>query len=329
MVTQVYIEEAVRHHARTAKLLEHYSGKPHLYLKRHQEVFNPRGQNFRLQKQNPSLIIAEKHGTRIHAAPPAYGTGGEQHYYFSHMLNCVYDCRYCFLQGMYRSANYLVFVNFEDFVQDIGATVEAAGDSEVWFYSGYDCDSLAFEPITGFAEFFIPKFFQWPNAILELRTKSTQIRALLQMQPLDNVVIAFSLNSDAIASNIEERAPSIEKRLDAMYKLQQAGWKVAARLDPLIWYAEFEQGYENLIQRMAEQLDCEALHSVSLGSFRLPDGFFKILAKLYPEHWLFASGIQAREGQHGYTEQVTKLLLDYCENKVNQSMPSTKIYRHQ
>ena len=112
-------------------------------------------------------------------------------------------------------------------------------------------------------------------------------------------------------------------------KLQQAGWKVAVRLDPLIWYAEFEQGYGNLIQRMVEQLNCEALHSVSLGSFRLPDGFFKILAKLYPGHWLFASGVQAREGQHGYTEQVTKLLLDYCEEKVKQSMPSTKIYRHQ
>lgn len=329
MVAKVYIEEAVREHRRTAKILKHFSSQPHQYVDRHQEIFNPRGQNFRLQKQNPSMILAEKHGARIHSAPPAYGTGGAQHYYFSHMLNCVYDCRYCFLQGMYRSANYLVFVNYEDFIHDIEKIVAAAGNDEIWFYSGYDCDSLAFEPITGFAEFFIPKFSQWNNAVLELRTKSTQIRCLLEMQPLDNVVIAFSLNSDEVATNIEERAPSIERRLHAMRKLQQAGWTVAARLDPLIWYAEFEQGYEKLIHKMLQQLDCDALHSVSLGSFRLPDGFFKILAKLYPEHWLFASGIEARDGQHGYTEQVTKLLLDFCEEKVKGSMPFTKIYRHQ
>jgi len=30
-------------------------------------------------------------------------------------LNCVYDCEYCYLQGMYPSANIVVFVNFEDF----------------------------------------------------------------------------------------------------------------------------------------------------------------------------------------------------------------------
>ena len=31
------------------------------------------------------------------------------------MLNCIYDCKYCFLQGMFNSANYLVFVNYQDF----------------------------------------------------------------------------------------------------------------------------------------------------------------------------------------------------------------------
>ena len=32
----------------------------------------------------------------------------------SHHLNCLYDCRYL-RQGMYPSAHYLMFVNFEDF----------------------------------------------------------------------------------------------------------------------------------------------------------------------------------------------------------------------
>ena len=30
------------------------------------------------------------------------------------MYNCIYDCRYCFLQGMYSSANFVLFVNFEE-----------------------------------------------------------------------------------------------------------------------------------------------------------------------------------------------------------------------
>ena len=35
------------------------------------------------------------------------------------MYNCIYDCKYCFLQGLYSSANYLVFVNYEDFLNQI------------------------------------------------------------------------------------------------------------------------------------------------------------------------------------------------------------------
>ena len=42
------------------------------------------------------------------------------------MLNCLYDCRYCFLQGMYRSANYVLYVNYEDFTKDIDTLLEQA-----------------------------------------------------------------------------------------------------------------------------------------------------------------------------------------------------------
>ena len=78
--------------------------------------------------------------------PPDYGLGADRHYYFSHMLNCLYDCRYCFLQGMYQSANYVLFVNFEDFQSDIRSIAEANPDQQHFFFSGYDCDSLA--PVT-------------------------------------------------------------------------------------------------------------------------------------------------------------------------------------
>ena len=41
------------------------------------------------------------------------------------MLNCVYDCRYCFLQGMYRSANYVLFVNYDDFRVQIEESISS------------------------------------------------------------------------------------------------------------------------------------------------------------------------------------------------------------
>ena len=133
------------------------------------EIFNRKRQDFREQKSAPALILAEKSGRRVLAAPEGYGIGGKKNFYFSHMLNCVFDCRYCFLQGMYPSAHYVLFLNYEDFIADIETTLaEHAPDEDLYFYSGYDCDSLALERYSAFVAHYLPHFRRWSNAHVEL-----------------------------------------------------------------------------------------------------------------------------------------------------------------
>src|SRR5206468_9203319 len=144
---------------------------------------NRRAQSFRLQKRRPSLILARKHRGFVTAAPEGFGIPGTRSFVVSHMHNCIYDCRYCFLQGLYRSAHYVVFVNYEDFQWAIEERIRAERGEPAWFYSGYDCDSLALEPVTRFAASFVPFFARFPQAYLELRTKSTQIKSLLEIEP--------------------------------------------------------------------------------------------------------------------------------------------------
>jgi len=146
MVTTIYVESEIEFHPRTEEIVGRFPKAEKILCDRYTEVFNPKSQNFRLQKTNPALILAKKHKGYVLPTPPDYGVGGDENYYFSHMLNCVYDCRYCFLQGMYSSANYVVFVNYEDFTNQILSQSESS-DVNKWFFSGYDCDSLAFEPI--------------------------------------------------------------------------------------------------------------------------------------------------------------------------------------
>ena len=203
MIDTIYIEDEIYEHARTARICDRYPAAARVRIERYGSVFNPKSQNFRLQKRNPSLILAKKNNELVLPVPDEYTTGGDYHYYFSHMLNCVYDCRYCFLQGMFRSAHFLLFVNYEDFIDSIRQVAGKHPRRETWFFSGYDCDSLAFEPLTGFAEHFLPEFARLDNAVLELRTKSTQIRSLLEIDPLPNVVVAYSLNPESVARELE------------------------------------------------------------------------------------------------------------------------------
>lgn len=322
MFSAIYVENNIREHPRSRRLLERFAHVPVIAIDRYGEIFNRKGQNFRLQKQNPALILAEKYHKFVLPAPQSYGLGGEHNYYFSHMLNCIYDCRYCFLQGMYRSAHYLLFVNYEDFQHDIERTIERHAGETCYFYSGYDCDSLAMEPVTNFVEQFLPLFEKNKTALLELRTKSTQIRALLEKPALENCIVAFSFTPENISRQLEHRVPALHKRIAAIKKLQRHGWRVGLRFDPLIYEDRFSDNYRDLFSMIFREIDASALHSVSLGVFRLPESYFRSMQKLYPNEKLFAARITRRNAMASYAETLEKDLIAQCEKLLLEHIPA-------
>lgn len=326
MIDSLYIESAVLKHPRVAAIRQRFPAARIIECERYGEVFNPKAQNFRLQKQRPALILAEKYQKFALPAPAGYGIGGQHNYYFSHMLNCLYDCRYCFLQGMYQSANYVLFVNYEDFQAQIRDICLATPDQAIYFFSGYDCDSLAFEPVTGFAEQFLPLFEALPNAWLELRTKSTQIRSLLHRPVVPRCVVAFSLSPDSVADQVEAKAPSVAKRIEAAAKLQQQGWPIGLRFDPLIYQHDYRARYRELFEQVFAQIDPQQLHSVNLGVFRLPEQFFKKIHKLYPEEKLFASPLQSASGMVSYRADLEQAMMTDCAAMLLDYIPAERFF---
>lgn len=321
----IYIEESVRTHPNTIRMVERFPQARKLVIDRYSSVFNAPGQNFRTQKNNPSLIIANKHGKKVLPTPPGYHIGGVHNFYFSHMYNCIYDCRYCFLQGMYRSANYVVFVNYNDFFEAIAESAASKSDP-CWYFSGYDCDSLALEPVTQFIQQCLTAFETMPNANLEIRTKSTQIRPLLNRTALDNCVVAYSLSPEEIVKAEEHKTPSLKKRLDALHTLQSNGWKIGLRFDPLINCTNFKSLYKQLFQDTFNALDRESIHSVSLGPFRLPKNFHKKMIKLYPDSALLAAEMEQRDGLMSYEKATEQELLQFCEQELQQYISTDQYF---
>jgi len=295
-VDTLYIEQEVSDHPRVRAIRKRYPKAELISCDRYGEVFNVRGQNFRWQKRKPSWILAKKHGRIVLPTPPDYGIGCEHNFYFSHILNCPYDCRYCFLQGMFRSAHQVWFVNYEDIQQAIDDTLaEYPEDESVGFFSGYDGDSLALENLTGFAEGFLPFFEKRPRAVLELRTKSVNVKALTNRKALNNVVVAFSLSPRQVAEKLEHGVPNIDQRLKAMGKVAEQGWPIGLRLDPLIAQASFDEEYQQLIEEIFRIVKPEQVHSVTFGPMRFPEAMFDRISRLYPEEKLFAAGFEKRD----------------------------------
>jgi spore photoproduct lyase len=326
MFSTIYVEEALLSHPRLKAITSRYDQVPVIPVERYAEIFNRKSQNFRLQKRAPALIVASKQNNLVLPAPEQYGLGGKHNYYFSHLLNCIYDCRYCFLQGMYRSAHYVWFVNYEDFAQALNEKINQHAGETSYFYSGYDCDSLALEPITQFVDYFLPLFSGHTNAVLELRTKSTQVRSLLDKPPMENCIIAFSFTPENISRRLEHKVPSNQKRLEAMKKLQQRGWQVGLRFDPLIYDDNYYANYQQLFEEVFSQVDNTRLHSVSLGVFRLPEAFYRNMQRLYPNEQLFAAKLANRDGMVSYQLEIESRLLKDCESLLLKHIPDRIYY---
>ena len=326
MIDTIYYEEGIIDHPRVIALLDRFPNAIPLPCENYKEVFNPSGQNFRLQKKNPSLILARKNGKLVLPIPETYGIGGKKNFYFSHMLNCLYDCRYCFLQGMYPSAHYVLFVNYEDFLEELKSKTMETPTSPTWFFSGYDCDSLALDYISGFVDSFLPFFQKNKSAFLELRTKSVKINTLAQYTPIENVITAFSFTPSEISAQIEHGVPSVNSRIKAMRRLVNLGWKIGLRIDPLIDCENFHQRHEKLFDDIFSAISGDDIHSISLGSFRMPTTFFKKIEKLYPDEKLFAGRMESRSGTHAYRQEIEQDRRKTCLDLLKSHIDTSKVF---
>lgn len=327
MIDTIYIEEEIFEHPRVKEISTKLKGARIIKIERFSEVFNPKNQSFRMQKRNPALILAKKTGRLILSAPTGFGIGGVENFYFSHMYNCLYDCNYCFLQGLYSSANYVIFINYEDFMDEILKKTVLHQGSKTTFFSGYDCDSLAFEKITRFAEYFLPRFENIQNAEIEIRTKSINIDVFKRLDPIKNCIIAFSLSPEKIANSLDKKTPTVRRRLEAIRYLAEMGWQVGLRFDPLIYSKGWQRLYSELFEECFSVADETKIHSVSFGPLRFPKEIYKKIKVERPKDEVFIGPFETVDGTVKYRKEIEDEMLNFCEQNISLLMARDKIFR--
>ncbi len=310
----VFIEKNIKNNKNTLNILDKIKFKELIYCEKYSEIFNPKNQNFRIQKINPNIILAEKKKNFILKTPKNFSIGFSENYYFSHMLNCLYDCKYCFLQGMFNSANYLIFVNYEDFLVEIKKILSTT-KKRVCFFSGYDCDSLALEKITSFLKNFLKNFKNFHNGFIEIRTKSTKIDFFKNIKPMDNVIIAYSLNPEEIINKFEQKTPSLSKRLESLKMLQKLGWNIGLRFDPLINFIKNREIYNTFFRQVFSKLDTFQIHSVTVGCFRMPNKFLQRLINIRPHDSLIFSQLDKENTSE--KEKIKKICKEELERLID------------
>ena len=318
----IYIEKNIENSKRVNSIISKYKNSQIILVDKYTEIFNKKNQHFKLQKINPAIILAKKHKNFLSPTPSKYTIGNKTNYYFSHMYNCVFDCKYCFLQGLYKSANYVIFVNYEDYFNKIGQIAKKNHKKQITFFSGYDCDSLAYNPYTGFIEEALNFFDKHKNAELEIRTKSSIFKPLL-FKSIDNVVIAYSFTPDKFSKKYEAGVPNVEKRLNTIKKLLAFNWKIGIRFDPILIYENWQSDYKKLFHEIFNIIPQKNLHSVTYGNLRFPKHVFKRIEKIKFKEPLF---FNLKLDNNLYEEYEKEEIESFCKLNLEKYVKKEKIF---
>ncbi|MBP1687579.1 MAG: photolyase [Deltaproteobacteria bacterium] len=273
------------------------------------------------------LVVKRHRGTFLQHCPA--GTPGLvccNYLVVSFAANCPFDCSYCFLQD-YLANNTAIkaFSNVGDGLSEIDAVLRAHPDRTFRIGTGELADSLALDHLTDLSRELVPFFAERPNGLLELKTKSTGVDNLLDLDPKERTVVSWSLNATRIMATEEDGTASLEERLHAARRVQAAGYRVGFHFDPIIAHEGWEDGYRQVIERVFRRLDTRRVAWVSLGSLRMTPGL-KAAIKARPNPSLVLTGelVPGPDGKErawrGLRVKIYRRMLDWLQ-QIDARMP--------
>ncbi len=216
-------------------------------------------------------------------------------------MNCPMDCVYCILQSYLNNPWLSFFVNVEDLFRELEEKL--AQDSQRIFRigTGEFTDSLALDNLTHFSARLVPFIARQKNAVLELKTKSANIKNLQDLDHGGRSIVAWSLNSPAIMQREELRTASLHQRLEAARKCASWGYRLAFHFDPIILHPGWQEGYQETIRALFAAVPKEAIAWISLGALRYLPSLKQIAALRFPgSRFFYQPFIDGLDGKRRY-----------------------------
>lgn len=326
--SHIYVEKAAADHPGTRRILQKFPGATVISIDHYKDVFCRKGQDFILQQRARNLILGAKQGNLIYkGAPLCQSFGNENFYYTSCIMNCIYDCEYCYLKGMYPSGNMVVFVNLEDIFDEVSAHLR---EHSMYLCVSYDTDMLATEPITGYTAEWI-SFAQaqinsgYPLKI-EIRTKSADILFWQRHAPVPGIIYAITLSPQAVIDAYEHRTPSLRRRLASAREAIQRGFPLRLCFDPMIYCRDWELQYGEMLRQVFAAIDVDKLVDVSVGTFRVSQDYLKKMRKNQPGSAVVQFPYQNDGGVYHYSRELTEQMEGFLADALKRKMPEENIF---
>ncbi|MBI3062985.1 MAG: radical SAM protein [Deltaproteobacteria bacterium] len=228
------------------------------------------------------LLLARHKGDFLKKCPGSDGQVCCNYFVINFASNCPMECSYCYLQEYLADNPALkVFSNVDDLVAEARALLSRHRGFFFRIGTGEITDSLALDPYIGFSQEVVPFFAEQPNVLLELKTKSDKVEGLLGLDPKGRVVVSWSMNPQRVIDADEHLTASLEERLRAAKRCQEAGYKLGFHFDPMIEYPGWEEDYRAMVERIFAVVDHRRVAWLSMGVLRETPGLKRIMRRRF------------------------------------------------
>ena len=323
--SHIYVEKKILDNKNTLEILSKFRDAKIIEIDNYKEVFSSNNQDFHLQKLGQNLILASNKPNMIYeGAVVCEDFENDNFYYTSSIINCVYDCEYCYLQGVYSSGNIVIFVDIEKVFEEVEELYNKL--KSLYLCVSYDTDLLAIENICSFSEKWYHFIKDKKDLKIELRTKSGNIDKFLNLDVLDNFIIAFTLSPEGIALKNEKYTASFKNRVKAIKELQNKGWKVRICIDPLIYTDDFEKNYSEMIEYLFSEIDKNKVIDVSIGVFRTSKEYLKKMRNQNKKSEILYYPFECIDGVYTYSDKLKSYMIDFIKEKILKYVNIERIY---
>ena len=284
--SHIYVESEAKKYNLTRECLDRFPKATIVEISDYKSFFNRKNQDFQIQKNSIKIILAVKKPPFIYKSTDILQDGGFRNFYYNTpILNCLYNCDYCFLQGMYSSANIVVFVNQNDMETAVEKELSNRTyvNDPLMLSISYNTDLMAFENILPITRSWINFANTKPDLRIEVRTKSALFNSLSDLAPSRKIIFSWTLSPERVVTNNEFNTPPLERRISAIQLAIKKGWKVRLCFDPVIIYDNWERDYGDLLNKIIFLIDRKNIYDITVGVFRMGKDYFQRVRKSSPD----------------------------------------------
>jgi len=236
-------------------------------------------------------------------------------------MNCLYDCEYCWLKGMYESGHMVIFVNLEDTFREVDRLLR---QHPVYLCVSYDTDLLALDPLTGYARAWAEFAASRENLTIEIRSKG--VGRLPDLTLSQRTILAFTMSPDDISRRFERSSPELDTRIRNVQEAMKRGFPVRLCFDPVLVLPGWKKSMAGLMEELDRRIDWAAIRDVSIGTFRLSAEYIRRMRSRYPESVLLQYPYVCENGYYHLPDDIEKDAMQYMTQLLTERIGKEQIF---